>query len=179
MLPEYDFLLKIVMVGDSFTGKSCFMERFLYDCCTESRGATIGVDFKITYRNIQRELVKVQFWDQAGQDRFRTRSNSYYRGAHWIIIMYDITNAESFARVTSMWLHEINTLYHNYSTSKIIIGNKRDLELSRVVKTEEGRKLADEIGAAFYEVSAKTGENCEECMIDILWQTMRKIRGFT
>ena len=76
-----------------------------------------------------------------------------------------------------MWLHEINTLFKNYSTTKIIIGNKCDLELLRVVKREEGQKLADEIGAAFYEVSAKTGENCEECMIDISWQTIQKIKA--
>src|SRR3990167_8050305 len=171
-----DFLVKIVIVGDSFVGKSSFVERFVHDSCMEIRPPTMSFEFCTTYRRIFNKLSKIQIWDEAGQDRFRTsRSNAYYQAAHWIIIMYDITNAESFVRVTSKWLRELNNYYHNSST-KIIVGNKRDLELLRVVKREEGQKLADNIGAAFCEVSAKSGENCEECMIDILWQEMLKVK---
>ena len=88
-------LIKVVMVGDAFVGKTSLLERFQRDTCMEKRCATIGVDFIVPNRTVFGVYSRVQFWDQAGNERFRKKTRTYYGGAHWLIIMYDISNRES------------------------------------------------------------------------------------
>jgi len=106
MNPEYDYLFKLLLIGDSGVGKSCLLLRFADDTYTESYISTIGVDFKIRTIQLDGKTVKLQIWDTAGQERFRTITSSYYRGAHGIIVVYDVTDQESFTNV-SQWLKGI------------------------------------------------------------------------
>jgi len=121
--------------------------------------ATIGVDFKIRTIDINGAQVKLQIWDTAGQERFRTITSSYYRGAHGIIVVYDITNPDSFQNVRK-WLQEINR-YASENVQKILVGNKADLVSERKVSYEDAKELADELGVNFLETSAKNASNVE------------------
>mmetsp|Transcript_44088 Transcript_44088/g.147020 ORF Transcript_44088/g.147020 Transcript_44088/m.147020 type:complete len:127 (+) Transcript_44088:66-446(+) len=97
---EYDYVFKLVLIGDSGVGKSCLLLRFADDTYTESHISTIGVDFKIRTIQLEGKTIKLQIWDTAGQERFRTITSSYYRGAHGIIVVYDTTDAETFEHVS-------------------------------------------------------------------------------
>jgi Ras-related protein Rab-1A len=126
-----------LLIGDSGVGKSCLLLRFADDTYTESFISTIGVDFKIRTIDLEGKTVKLQIWDTAGQERFRTITSSYYRGAHGIIVVYDITDTESFANVR-MWLKEVDR-YGSEGVSKLLVGNKSDLSARRVVEYSTGK----------------------------------------
>ncbi|KAK6157929.1 hypothetical protein DH2020_005243 [Rehmannia glutinosa] len=131
----------------SGVGKSCLLLRFADDSYLESYISTIGVDF----------------WDTAGQERFRTITSSYYRGAHGIIVVYDVTDQESFNNV-KQWLNEIDR-YASDNVNKLLVGNKCDLTAQKVVSTETAKAFADEIGIPFMETSAKNATNVEQAFM--------------
>ncbi|KAM3387214.1 hypothetical protein ACQJBY_010200 [Aegilops geniculata] len=167
---EFDYLFKLLLIGDSSVGKSCFLLRFSDDSYVDSYISTIGVDFKIRTLEMDGKTIKLQIyllhlqqWDTAGQERFRTITSSYYRGAHGIIIVYDITDMESFNNV-KQWLSEIDK-YANDSVRKLLVGNKCDLAESRVVDTAVAQAYADEMGIPFLETSAKESINVEEAFL--------------
>ncbi|OEH76258.1 hypothetical protein cyc_06803 [Cyclospora cayetanensis] len=155
-----DFLFKLLLIGDSGVGKSCLLLRFADDTYTESYISTIGVDFKIRTIDLDGKTVKLQIWDTAGQERFRTITSSYYRGAHGIVVVYDVTDRESFANVKN-WMLEIER-YAMEGVSKLLVGNKSDLTAKKVVSYEEGKELADSCNIRFIETSAKSAQNVEE-----------------
>jgi len=126
MKRDYDYLFKLVLIGDSGVGKSCLLLRFADDSFTDSYISTIGVDFRFRTVTIDNKTVKLQIWDTAGQERFRTITSAYYRGAHGIIMVYDVTNYESFEHVEE-WLNEVNK-HASESTLKLLVGNKADLQ---------------------------------------------------
>uniref|UniRef100_A0A452XJS4 Uncharacterized protein n=1 Tax=Aegilops tauschii subsp. strangulata TaxID=200361 RepID=A0A452XJS4_AEGTS len=132
-----DYLFKLLLIGDSSVGKSCLLLRFADDAYVDTYISTIGVDFKIRTVELDGKSVKLQIWDTAGQERFRTITSSYYRGAHGIIIVYDVTDRESFNNV-KQWLSEIDR-YASDSVCKLLVGNKCDLVDSKVVDTEEAK----------------------------------------
>ncbi|CAI0547914.1 unnamed protein product, partial [Linum tenue] len=142
-----DYLFKLLLIGDSGVGKSCLLLRFADDSYLESYISTIGVDFKIRTVEQDEKTIKLQIWDTAGQERFRTITSSYYRGAHGIIIVYDVTDEESF------------------NNDKLLVGNKSDLTANRVVSYETAKAFADEIGIPFMETSAKSSTNVEEAFM--------------
>jgi Ras-related protein Rab-1A len=163
MNSEYDFLFKLLLIGDSGVGKSCLLLRFADDTYTESYISTIGVDFKIRTIELDGKTIKLQIWDTAGQERFRTITSSYYRGAHGIIVVYDVTDGESFENVKD-WLSEIDR-YATENVNKLLVGNKCDLESKRAVSTDSAKAYADELKIPFLETSAKTAQNVEQAFI--------------
>jgi len=160
MSPEYDYLFKLLLIGDSGVGKSCLLLRFADDTYTQSYISTIGVDFKIRTIELEGKTCKLQIWDTAGQERFRTITSSYYRGAHGIIIVYDCTDKESFQNVKH-WISEIDK-YANEQVKKLLVGNKCDLSSKKLVSYDEGRELAESLGISFLETSAKNSHNVEQ-----------------
>jgi len=163
MTPEYDYLFKLLLIGDSGVGKSCLLLRFADDTYTESYISTIGVDFKIRTFDLDGKTIKLQIWDTAGQERFRTITSSYYRGAHGIIVVYDVTDMESFNNV-KQWLHEIDR-FATEGVNKLLVGNKCDLVNKKVVDMQTAKDFAESLTIPFLETSAKASTNVEEAFI--------------
>jgi len=163
MNPEYDYLFKLLVIGDSGVGKSCLLLRFADDVYSETYISTIGVDFKIRTMEIGGKTVKLQIWDTAGQEKFRTITSTYYRGAHGIAIVYDVTDQASFNHL-SMWLQEIERSAKD-NVSKVIIGNKSDMTSKRIVDTNSAKDFADKLGIPFLETSAKNSTNVEQAFL--------------
>jgi len=163
MNPEYDYLFKLLLIGDSGVGKSCLLLRFADDTYTESYISTIGVDFKIRTIELEGKTIKLQIWDTAGQERFRTITSSYYRGAHGIIIVYDVTDEESFVNV-KQWLSEIDR-YASENVHRLLVGNKSDMTTKKVVDYTRAKEFADQLGIAFLETSAKNATNVEQAFL--------------
>lgn len=172
---DYDFLFKLLLIGDSGVGKSCLLLRFADDTYTEDYISTIGVDFKIRTIEIDGKTCKLQIWDTAGQERFRTITSSYYRGAHGIIIVYDVTKNESFSNV-QQWLREIER-YASENVDKLLVGNKCDLEEIKVVDFEVGERVAKKEGMQFLEASAKNSKNVEEAFFAMAIQIKSRIES--
>lgn len=163
MNPEYDYLFKLLLIGDSGVGKSCLLLRFADDTYTESYISTIGVDFKIRTIELDGKTIKLQIWDTAGQERFTTITSSYYRGAHGIIVVYDVTDQESFNNV-KQWLQEIDR-YASENVNKLLVGNKCDLTTKKVVDYTTAKEYADQLGIPFLETSAKNATNVEQAFM--------------
>eukprot|EP01103_Thecamoeba_quadrilineata_P007327 TRINITY_DN171_c0_g1_i1.p1 TRINITY_DN171_c0_g1~~TRINITY_DN171_c0_g1_i1.p1 ORF type:complete len:204 (-),score=18.72 TRINITY_DN171_c0_g1_i1:1070-1681(-) len=161
--PEYDFLFKLLLIGDSGVGKSCLLLRFADDTYTESYISTIGVDFKIRTIELEGKTIKLQIWDTAGQERFRTITSSYYRGAHGIIVVYDVTDQVSFNNV-KQWLQEIDR-YATENVNKLLVGNKSDLVNKKVVDTNIAKEFAESKSIPFLETSAKNSTNVENAFL--------------
>ena len=168
MNSEYDYLFKLLLIGDSGVGKSCLLLRFADDTYTESYISTIGVDFKIRTIELDGKTIKLQIWDTAGQERFRTITSSYYRGAHGIIVVFDVTDQESFNNV-KQWLHEIDR-YACANVKKLLVGNKCDLASKRAVPTEQAQEFADSLGIQYLETSAKNSTNVEKAFTTMAGQ---------
>jgi len=168
MSNDYDYLFKLLLIGDSGVGKSCLLMRFAEDSYTESYLSTIGVDFKIRTIDVDGKTIKLQIWDTAGQERFRTITAAYYRGAHGIVVVYDVTDSESFENV-KMWLKEIERYAADY-VEKLLIGNKSDLVGKKVVEYSIAQELADSLNIPFLETSAKDSTN-----VDNMFYTMTRL----
>ncbi len=165
MNAEYDFLFKLLLIGDSGVGKSCLLLRFADDTYTESYISTIGVDFKIRTIEIDGSTIKLQIWDTAGQERFKTITAAYYRGAHGIIVVYDVTDAETFNNVR-IWLEEINR-YASEDVCKLLVGNKCDLESRKAVEQATAKTFAEGLNIPFIETSAKDAIRVEDSFITL------------
>ncbi|XP_028669810.2 ras-related protein Rab-26 [Erpetoichthys calabaricus] len=156
----YDVAFKVMLVGDSGVGKTCLLVRFKDGAfLAGSFISTVGIDFRNKVLNVDGVKVKLQMWDTAGQERFRSVTHAYYRDAHALLLLYDVTNKSSFDNIQA-WLTEI----HEYAQQDVVLmllGNKADATHERVVKREDGEKLAKEFGVPFMETSAKSGLNVE------------------
>ena len=147
------------------------MIRFTDDTFSDSYVTTIGVDFKIKTLDIDGKSCKLQIWDTAGQERFRNIISSYYRGAQGIMLVYDITDLESFQNLNS-WLIEIEK-NASKNVYKILVVNKCDMESDRKVTTEQGKDFADQYGMKFFETSAKNATNVNEAFITMTKEVMK------
>lgn len=170
---NFDYMFKILIIGNSSVGKTSFLFRYADDSFTSAFVSTVGIDFKVktVFRNEKR--VKLQIWDTAGQERYRTITTAYYRGAMGFILMYDVTNEESFNSVQD-WVTQIQQ-YSWDNAQVILVGNKCDMEDERVVSTERGKQLADQLRLEFFESSAKENINVKivfERLVDIICEKM-------
>lgn len=163
---EYDYLFKIVLIGDSGVGKSNILSRFTRnEFCLESK-STIGVEFATRTLKVEEKTVKAQIWDTAGQERYRAITSAYYRGAVGALLVYDITKSQTFDNV-QRWLRELR----EHADSNIVImmaGNKSDLNHLRSVSSEDGMALAEREGLSFLETSALEALNVEKAFQTIL-----------
>ncbi len=171
----YDYLVKLLLIGDSGVGKSCMLLQFVNKEFTESFLSTIGIDFKVCTVKLKDETrVKLQIWDTAGQERFRSITRAYYKGSHALIIVYDVTDRGSFNDVHN-WIRNVDDNC-NKNICAIIIGNKCDLADSRQVTFEEGKALADHYNVKFYETSAKNGLNIENLFTELTEDVIKKFK---
>ena len=160
-------LYKVLLLGDSSVGKSCLLLRFCDNCFQEAHLTTIGLDFRVKAINLDNNRkVKIQIWDTAGEDRFRSITRNYYKGAKGILLIFDVTDKESFAHIKD-WVERI----HDESPEGIticLIGNKIDRNEDRVISNEEGKKLAEECKISYFETSAKIGTGVEEVFTSLV-----------
>eukprot|EP01139_Manchomonas_bermudensis_P019061 Amastigsp_a676344_102.p1 type:complete len:202 gc:universal Amastigsp_a676344_102:668-63(-) len=170
MAAPYDFIFKVLFVGDSGVGKSSLVLRWAGRGFSPEIPPTIGVDFLQTDMNVGGKRVKLTLWDTAGAERFRTLTKSYYRGATSVILVYDVTRPETFAAVQT-WLTEVELNSTNPSLIKMLIGNKTDVPGRRVTR-EEGDACARANGMMFMETSAKTGDAVQQALAELAQKIM-------
>ncbi|XP_015785375.1 ras-related protein Rab-35 [Tetranychus urticae] len=170
MSKDYDHLFKLLIIGDSGVGKSSLLLRFADDTFSGNYITTIGVDFKIKTLEVDGQKIKLQIWDTAGQERFRTITATYYRGTHGVIVVYDVSNGDTFANV-KRWLHEIDQNCED--VCRILVGNKNDDPNLKVVLTQDAQRFADQMGIELYETSAKENVNVEEMFMAITRMVLR------
>lgn len=172
MADHYDYLFKIILLGDSGVGKTSIILRFSDNSFNPDFHSTIGVDFRVSQQNINNKSVKLQLWDTAGQERFRNIVSSYYRVAHAALFIFDITSHESFENIR-MWIGESENFFKD-SVTKFLVGNKSDLEHKRAVTTEKAQSYAEIMGMKYIEVSAKTAEHVNEAFHSITCMLIEK-----
>ena len=177
MNQEYDYLFKVLLLGDSGSGKSSLILRYTEDTFNSSLVSSIGVDFKVKKKEVNGKIIKIQIvrnnyniynyfiliyhqWDTAGHEKFRAITTSYYRGANAILIVFDLTEQKSFLHVTE-WLKQIEK-HAKENVLKFLVGNKTDLIDNRVINKEDANKFAQEHDLPYIETSAKEGVNIEE-----------------
>ena len=165
--PKY----KLIFLGDQNVGKSSILNRFLNDTFVEEYQATIGLDFQSKNVQIDNQDVHLLLYDTAGQEKFRSLIPMYTRDANIILLVYDITNRESFENLYA-WLKDLTNININ-EVIICIVGNKIDLNEKREVSNEEGQKYAQEHDFIFQEVSAKTGEGFSELFYKSLFEKIR------
>ena len=167
-IQDVDHIFKVLIIGDSSVGKSNILLRFSDNIFHDTFLPTIGVDFKIRNVKMGDQTIKLNIWDTAGQERFKTITSTYYKGAHGIILAYDITDRESFNNVNN-WLAEVKK-HAGAQVIKLLVGNKCDLENERVVTAKEGKEFADSLGISFMETSAKQRINIDESFMTLTKQ---------
>jgi len=163
-----DCVYKVLLLGDSTVGKTCFLLRYCDKKFQEAHLSTIGLDYRLKTMTLESgKKIKLQIWDTAGQDRFRAITKNYYKGANGIILIYDVTNLQTYENVKN-WIAQIRE-EANPNVIIYLAGNKIDVsEEEKVVKTEDGQKIADEFNLPFYETSAKNGDNVNKIFEDLV-----------
>ena len=158
---------KVLLLGDTTVGKTCFLMKYTDKTFQDIHMATIGLDYRLKTMKLKNgKDIKLQIWDTAGQDRFRAITKNYYKGSHGIILIYDVTNLQTFENVKT-WVNQIR----EETTTNVVIyiaANKIDMETERKVMKQEGESLAQELGFPFMETSAKSGININETFEDLV-----------
>lgn len=172
---EFDYSLKILLIGDMAVGKTCLLRRFVDNKFSSEFITTIGIDYKLKNMDVLGKRVKLQIWDTAGQERFRTITRSYFRGSNGIILVYDVTDQKSFDSINH-WAKSIAQRTNDADIVKVLVGNKCD-EAHPVVTREMGLELASRLNMPFFMVSAKKGINVEEAFIHAAEACVRNLES--
>lgn len=162
----YDFLFKIVLIGDTGVGKTCLLQRYRKNDFSFDTKQTIGVEFATKELTVKGKAVKAQIWDTAGQERYRAITKAYYRGAVGALVVYDITDRETFDNL-QRWISEVQG-NANANIKLMLVGNKSDLSSERAVQIDEGKSFAEQHGLAFIEASAKSGDTVNEAFEQVI-----------
>ena len=170
-------MFKILLLGDSGVGKSCIIIRYIENNFSSNLMNSIGVDFKLKNIEIDSKKIKLQIWDTAGQERFKTITTSYYKGAHAILIVFDITDRDSFDHVRN-WMADIDK-FAKEGVLRILVGNKCDLAHSRQVSMEEAKEIANKYGIKYIETSAKDTINIDDLFVSTAKYLLSKQIGWT
>ncbi|KAK3735366.1 hypothetical protein QZH41_000459 [Actinostola sp. cb2023] len=160
MNQEYDYLFKLLLIGDSGVGKSSLLLRFADDAFSDCYISTIGVDFKIRTVKVGGKTVKLQIWDTAGQERFRTLTTAYYRSAHGVILVYDVNDKDTFIHLEG-WIGEVGKNARD-TINILLVGNKCDIIGRRQVESQTAKSFADDLKFSFMETSAKDRTNVDK-----------------
>ena len=171
---NFNYLLKYVIVGDAAVGKSNLLLRYTHGQFREEYQLTIGVEFGSNNILIDNSIFRIQIWDTAGQENFRSITRSYYKNSACALIVYDITRRISFENITN-WIEDCKNSSPK-TVFMVLVGNKCDLENNREVSEEEGREFAEKNGMLFFETSAKTGQNVEEVFKESATLIAKKIK---
>ena len=169
---DFSVFFKILLIGDLGVGKSCVILRYVEGDFPGNIMSSIGVDFKTKQIELDDHSIKMQIWDTAGHEKFRTITTSYYKSAQAIIILYDITQKSSFDHIRN-WITEIDK-FGKQGVLKVIVGNKLDLENNRKISKEDAENLALKYGVKLWEVSAKDNTNIEEMFVDTIKTLLEK-----
>uniref|UniRef100_A0A8C2QU53 small monomeric GTPase n=1 Tax=Capra hircus TaxID=9925 RepID=A0A8C2QU53_CAPHI len=179
MAKTYDYLFKLLLIGDSGVGKTCVLFRFSEDAFNSTFISTIGIDFKIRTIELDGKRIKLQIWDTAGQERFRTITTAYYRGAMHVLLTWK-SHGQRSLEGCSPWARQIEE-HASADVEKMILGNKCDVNDKRQVSKERGEKLALDYGIKFMETSAKANINVENAFYtlarDIKAKMDKKLEG--
>ena len=170
----YDYVFKIVTLGESGIGKTSLINRFTYDTF-ETLSTTINNSICYKHLDIENKIIKIQLWDICGSERFRRVIPNFYRNASGAVVAYDISDKWSFDQVKT-WIEDVKA-YSNTEINIVIVGTKCD-RLDRKVTEEEGKKLADELGVRYFETSAKTGYNVNEAYNFLIKEIIDNIKNF-
>ena len=170
-------IFKFIIIGDTGVGKSCLLLQFTDKRFQHVHDLTIGVEFGARLVNVDGKQIKLQIWDTAGQESFRSITRSYYRGAAGALLCYDITRRETFDHLAS-WLEDARQ-HANPNMTIMLVGNKSDLSHRRVVSFEEGQEFANANGLLFLETSAKSSVNVDAAFIDTAKQISDKVKQGT
>ncbi len=167
--PEPDITLKILLIGDSYVGKTSLLLQYIDRECPENHMATIGVEFKDKIVEIDKKYVKLQVWDTSGQERYRSITKNFYRNADGVMFICDVTKEDTFGNIKN-WLIDSEQNANNVNFKKILVGNKIDLQEERVIDTEKLENFANKKDMKFYETSAKDGTN-----VDLIFTELAKL----
>jgi len=171
---QIDYLFKYIVIGPMGVGKSCLLLQFTDHTFYSEHDLTIGVEFGTRVLELEGKQIKLQIWDPAGQESFRSITHSYYRKAHGCLLCYDITRRATFEHLSG-WLKEVRENSGNELVI-MLIGNKSDLEHERAVSYAEGKKFADDNNLIFLETSAKTSENVEQAFLNTAKLIYEKVK---
>lgn len=160
-MDDSEYLFRVLIVGDTGVGKSCFLLRFTENRFKDQHNVTIGVEFGAKSLSVDGHVVKLQIWDTAGQESFRSITRSFYRKADGVLLMYDVTNSQSFANCAS-WIQEIHENVPEQGNVLYLVGNQVDSEEREVTLQEAQALVSSQKLSGFRETSAKTGLNVDE-----------------
>ncbi|CAL9044197.1 ras-related protein RABA1f-like [Musa acuminata AAA Group] len=170
---EYDYLFKVVLIGDSGVGKSNLLSRFTRDEFSLESKSTIGVEFATRSIRVEDKVIKAQIWDTAGQERYRAITSAYYRGAVGALVVYDITRHVTFENI-ERWLKELRD-HTDTNIAIMLVGNKADLRHLRAVSIDDAKDFSERENTFFMETSALESTNVEDAFTEVLTQIYRVV----
>ncbi len=171
---SYDYIFKCIIVGSSGVGKSSIILQYLDKKFIPSHKLTIGVEFGSKLISIGDDIVRLQIWDTAGQENFRSITRAYYRAAAIVILVFDISNRDSFAALDT-WYEDIQNM--TYNPVIVLVGNKSDLDYKREISTQEAQSYANNNGMLYFEVSAANSKNVNEIFTISVTQVLKKLNN--